>query len=1312
MRDAVAIIGSGAKFPGARDLVAFRRMIAAGSVHTSPVPALRWNHATVHSANPRHANKTPAQAGAFIDDIEWFAPEFFGVTPKRARLMDPQQRLMLEMARQALEDAGYARRVLADGRVGVYVGASSQDHRTWLTGAVTGPVNLSGHSGVAANLTSEEQAAVFAGVPAISAYTITGAQLNMIAANVSQAFDFRGPAFALDTACSSALAALHEAVLHLRTGIVDAALVGGVYTIIDPTMMVCFSRIGALSFTDRCAPFQTEANGFVLGEGAGAVVLKRLADAQRDGDRVVAVIRGVAMNNDGRGQGPLTPSASGQAAVMRDAWRDAGCDPASAGLLEAHATATQAGDGSELAALADVFGGAAAPVPVSSIKANIGHGLSSAGMASLLKAVCAVESGLIFPQPVSGPLRQELSSTTARLRVPVTAEAWKRQGDTPRRAGVSAFGFGGTNVHVVIEEPPVAVTHQPVRGQQRVTVSAPNRELLATYAGELASAVRDSGATVGDTAFTLATRRTETEAVDFDAADTVELIERLEQVACGETPPPATVKERSAGNLISLPPSPLAQRRYWLIDENKVARATAAGGGADVLTAEETVDGDDALAVVVASVCAVTAWQPGDVKPEHWFVADLGFDSLTTLELMTVLGRSLPGMTPPPRTIFTHALTVGELAGWIAAAPRATAETTGPAVVFETTTHAWLGEHRPGGRRLLPMAAMLQAARQLTGAEAVADFRVTAPVEVTGDRVALHAETGADGAFTLCTDAGVRAATGRTVKVSGWEQPLARADTLPGELSLVSFYAEFGFHGPALQALAGAPRVGATSVEGVIAAEGDAVTILDGALQLALYWLADTRRRAALVTGFADYRQLREWPVRGTVRCTAILTSEGADGVRGDFDLADENGGLIAQWRGVDARVLAGVATGGLPEVRELAARKAALAQAGFAMPYFQAHDGTAGAMTSIGGREVVNFSSYNYLGLAGDPVVNAAATAAVLRYGTSASASRVASGERPVHGELERALAEFLGCGGALATVSGHSINVALIGHLFGPEDLVIHDSLAHDSIVTGARLSGARRLAFAHNDLAALEALLSAERSKARRVLIAVEGVYSMDGDLAPLPGVVALKKKYDAMLLVDEAHSLGVLGATGAGAGEHFGVTRGDVDLWMGTLSKTLASCGGYVAGDAALIDYLKFTMPGFVYSVGLSPANAAAALAALQLLQARPGLPATLRERADFFRRACREQGVDIGLSAESAVVPCITGSSTKALRLAEALGAAGVNVQPIFYPAVEEGRARLRFFITAEHTEVQLTRTAVLLGRELAALNETQEKLST
>lgn len=1317
MHDAIALIGAGARFPGAHQMSDFRGMVLSGSVHFSPVPALRWDHAQVHSPNPKHVNKTPARAGAFVDDIEWFAPEFFGVTPKRARLMDPQQRLILEIARQALEDAGYARRRLVDGRVGVYVGASSSDHRTWVSSPVHVPVNLAGRDGVAPALSADEVSAVSAALPGISAYTITGAQLNMIAANVSQAFDFHGPAFAIDTACSSALAALHEAVLHLRAGVVDAALVGGVYVQIDPIMMVCFSRIGALSFNDRCSPFQAGADGFILGEGAGMVVLKRLADAQRDGDRILAVVRGVAMNNDGRGQGPLTPSATGQAAAIRDAWRDAGCDPASVGLLEAHATATVAGDASELAALGEVFAGnVSAQVPISSIKANIGHGLSSAGMASLLKVVMAVEQGVIPPQSLSGPLRSEFAGSASWLRVPTNAEPWATRDGAPRRAGVSAFGFGGTNVHVVLEEAPAdRRAPSPVASRHRVVVSAPNTELLKTYARALARAVGESGAAPVDVAFTLATRRIDTVKVEFCAADTVELISKLDQLGDGGTLLPSVAADPSHGRLVSLPASPLVQRRFWLVDETKVSGAAKTVAGASEPSVEASVQGDDELAVVIAAICSVTAWRAEEITPKQRFVADLGFDSLTTLEFMAVLGRSLPDMAPPPRTIFTQTLTVAELAAWVSAAPQSGVAISGPSVVFTLESHPWLREHRPGGRSMLPLAAMLDAARTImarqTGGDVVLeDFRVIAPAEVTGERVTVRIEADEAGAFTLCSDTGVRLATGRSRPASGM-LPAIKADaTFKGEIDLETFYADFGFHGPTIQALACVPSVGAASMTGVISGGLDPVLRLDGALQMALYWLAGARRQTAVAMGFADYRQMAGWPEVGMVHCTALLTREGAHDLRGDFDLRDANGGLIAQWRGVEARVLTTkpahpTGAADLPEVRELAERKAAMSDAGFTMPYFQVHDGVAGATTHIGGREFINFSSYNYLEFAGDPAVNRAAMDAVLSYGTSASASRVASGERPLHAELEHALADFLGCGGALATVSGHSINVSLIGHLFGPEDLVVHDSLAHDCIVSGARLSGARRLVFPHNDMAVLDALLTAERSKARRVLIAVEGVYSMDGDLAPLAEVVALKKKHGAMLLVDEAHSLGVLGATGAGAGEHFGVERGDVDLWMGTLSKTLASCGGYVAGDAALIDYLKFTMPGFVYSVGLSPANAAAALAALRLLRAKPDLPRRLRERADFFRGACREQGVDIGLSAESAVVPCLTGSSAKALQLAQMLGAEGVNVQPIFYPAVEEGRARLRFFITAAHSDEHLSRTAALLGRELAVLNE-------
>ncbi len=1331
MDNSVAIIGVGARFPGSTDAVAFRRAIRAGVVQVQAVPPERWDHRIVHSPERRHANKTPAQAGAFIDGFNRFAPEFFGITPKRAKIMDPQQRLMLEIARHALEDAGYARRRLGGGKTGVYVGACSSDHRLLVAGAVNIPCDLAGRSGVAAPLTPEQALAVTGALPPIQGYSIVGQQLNMIAANVSQVFDFHGPAFAVDTACSSALAALHEAVLHLRAGIIDAAVVGGVYLQIDPIMMVCFSRIGALSFTDACRPFGADADGFVLGEGVGAVIVKRYADAVREGDRVLAVVRGIAMNNDGRAAGPLTPDIGGQRDVIRQAWRDAELELGTVGLIEAHATGTQVGDGVELAALRDVFGGEVqGRLPISSIKANIGHGLAAAGMASLLKATLAVHDGIIPPQPRAGRLRAELTESDALLRVPERAEAWTPRDGAPRRAGVSAFGFGGTNVHVVLEAPPMRAGRAAARKRYRFVFSAPTAELLLEHLSAVESTMREGPMTLGDVAGTLAQRRVDRVQGSFAASNETEFAAQLaalrEALAKGET---ITTEESEAddGERALLPPSPVAERRFWLIDEKKTQRAAPLQTAAAALPSTKeraplVARTGENFERVIAAVVAVTAWRAEEVKSEQRFVGDLGFDSLTTLEFMTVLGRSLPGMAPPPRTVFTPALTVGELAAFLdRGAPPSTGGETIAAPIFEIARHPWLHAHRPGRRALLPLAALVQAAQSVLrdrfgGPVNLEGFQVLTPVEVVGDRIALSVEI-ADGInFTIrFADGGARLATGKVRADAAAVAALKEPAGEPGKLSRATFYAEFGFHGRELQALTTRPTVAGRAVSGWLRCDAGDVVTLDGALQLALYWLASTKKATAVATGFAELIFVAPWPESGAVRCVGELADDAGGVLRGHFDFRDESGALLAQWRGVEARLLnerAAMETGGAaawPEVRALAARKQALAAAGLAMPYFRALDGAASSSVRMGGRELANFSTYNYLGLAGHPAVKRAAGAALERYGTSASASRVASGERPVHNELERALARFLGCEDALALVSGHATNVSVIGHLCGPEDLIVHDQLAHDCIVTGARLSGARRLAFPHNDVDALEELLEQERPKARRTLIAVEGVYSMDGDLAPLARIVELKRRHQALLLLDEAHSIGVLGATGRGAGEHFGVARGDVDLWMGTMSKALASCGGYLAGAAELIDYLRFTLPGFVYSVGLSPANAAAALAALQVLEEQPGLVGQLRARSDLFRELSRARGLDIGASEESAVVPCITGTSVRALRLAEALAARGVNVQPIFHPAVEEGRARLRFFITAEHSEEQIRNTVETLAEEFGALADAQEE---
>lgn len=385
------------------------------------------------------------------------------------------------------------------------------------------------------------------------------------------------------------------------------------------------------------------------------------------------------------------------------------------------------------------------------------------------------------------------------------------------------------------------------------------------------------------------------------------------------------------------------------------------------------------------------------------------------------------------------------------------------------------------------------------------------------------------------------------------------------------------------------------------------------------------------------------------------------------------------------------------PEIVRLRQTSDELSAVGIINPFFTVHEAVTGDRTLIGGREYINFSSYNYLGMSGHPLVSDAAKAAIDRYGTSVSASRLVSGEKPIHSELERGIAEFLGTESAVVFVGGHATNESTIGHLLGPGDLIIHDALAHNSIVQGASLSGARRRPFPHNDWRSLDEILASERKYYRRALIAIEGVYSMDGDIADLPGFIDVKRRHRALLFVDEAHSLGVLGRHGRGISEHFDINPRDVDIWMGTLSKSLGSCGGYIAGSQVIANYLKYTAPGFVFSVGMSPANAAAALAALRILEDEPSRVATLAERSRLFLNLARRRGLNTGLSHHTAIVPAIVGNSRHALLLSRALFERGINVQPILYPAVEESASRLRFFITALHTEHQIEQAVEALA---------------
>jgi 8-amino-7-oxononanoate synthase len=392
------------------------------------------------------------------------------------------------------------------------------------------------------------------------------------------------------------------------------------------------------------------------------------------------------------------------------------------------------------------------------------------------------------------------------------------------------------------------------------------------------------------------------------------------------------------------------------------------------------------------------------------------------------------------------------------------------------------------------------------------------------------------------------------------------------------------------------------------------------------------------------------------------------------------------------------------PEYLRLRQNLNVLESSGLGNPYFTTHEGITNDRTTIGGRELSNFCSYNYLGMSGDPLVTEAAKKAIDRYGTSTSASRLVSGQKVVHVELERALCELLGTEDCVVLSGGHATNESVIGHLLGPGDLILHDALAHNSIVQGCILSGARRRPFAHNDWRAANLLLERFRHEYRRVLIAIEGVYSMDGDIPDLPGFIEVKRRHRALLMIDEAHSLGVLGARGRGIAEFFGVERGEVDIWMGTLSKALGSGGGYIAGCQPLVEYLRYTTPGFVFAAGMPPACAAAALAAVRLMQSQPQRLMRLRENSELFLTLAKQRGLNTGHSQHTPIVPVILGNSLNCLRLSRAMFARGVNVAPILHPAVEESAARLRYFLTALHNAEQIRYAVDATAEELERID--------
>ncbi|MGK8558787.1 type I polyketide synthase [Nocardia gipuzkoensis] len=1459
----IAIVGLDCRFPQAPDPAALWQLLIDGRDVIAEVPANRWNADDFH--DPAGAPGTiNTRSGGFIDDADAFDDEFFGITPREAEAMDPQQRLLLQATWRAFEDATLDPRAEAGSRTGVFVGVMANE---W------------------ANLQMSDYGAITPQHGSGNGYFMTANRL-------SYQFDLKGPSIAVDTACSSSLVAIHLACAALTSGECDQAIAGGVNLVLTPAVGVFYTQAGLSAPDARCKPFSGNADGIVRGEGVAVLVLRRLADAQAAGLPIYAVIKGSAVNSDGRSNGITAPNRWAQQQVIGEACDRAAVLPEDVDFLEAHGTGTVLGDMIEVKALGQLHGkNRVRPCGIGSIKGNLGHTEGAAGVAGLIKVALALHHGVVPPSRFADQENPRLRMAQHGLRLLAEPMPLER----PAHGGVSSFGIGGTNAHIVLGSAPA--TESPsssgggvltlssndaaglrrnahrmaeslaamppdhfaqlcwtsnrakASGAHRLAIVASDRDdAIARLRGDLeygvAQAVRIGWMFTGqgsqfagmaraldaasplfrralaavDHAMTAHLGRSVRELLLDQSVDTQRWSERsrMDTQRWSERSRMDTQRwsERSRMDIdrTELAQPAIFAMEYalaksladagvlpaWLIGHSIGEFAAAAVAG--------VFDLDDACRLVVARGAlmqrlpddgAMLAVRTGTEQiadlladePEVALAAVNGPGELVLSGAAEALGRIRDALAA--RAVSTKELNVSHafhsplmvpmLEQFEAVARECTYRA--PVLPIYSTVHGrLLGEHEA-----MDAAYWTEHVRATVRfGDAVEAALATDPTHVieVGPRRVLTALVGRirpDLAARCLAPSPGPAATGGELAETlaalyrdgfdpNWDQLYEPAHrmrrrlpvyefstehrfwveppTLPSTSAhteettmdqVISFFREqnavlaslvagtgqSGAAQPAVPAMvahqsvapqtAAGPALLAPDVAGVVRAElarvsgfpvdrlRDAQTLSD---DLGFDSLMLTDLFAGLIRKLPGLTIDPTWFTRTTTLGDMIGYVTGQVGGPGSGAPAPGPGAAAA--RPSEPRLAAVEAEyriADFAEVRAIADRLSGVEALGLSNPYFLVNDGVTTDTSVIDGEPMINFSSFNYLGLSGHPAVVAAVQDAVARYGSSCSASRILSGEKPVHRELEAELAALLGTEDAIALVGGHSTNVTIIGHLVGPEDLVIHDALAHDSILQGCKLSGATRRPFPHNDHAALDRLLTEIRHQYRRVLVLIEGVYSQDGDIPDLPAIIAIKKKHKALLMIDEAHSVGVLGEGGGGIGEYFGVDRADVELWSGTMSKALAGCGGYVAGSAELIRFLKYTTPGFVYSVGMTPMNAAASAAAIRQLRADREPLERLRHNARLFLSLAREAGIDTGDSHDTPIIPCIVGDSLKTLKLSNALLRRGVNVNPILYPAVPEDLARLRFFVTACHTEDQIRDTIKILAEEVSLLSE-------
>ncbi len=513
-REPIAIVGMGCRFPaGADGPEAYWRLLDEGRDAIREVPSDRWDVDAYYDPNPEQPGKMSTRWGGFLDRVDQFEPQFFGIAPREAASMDPQQRLLLEVTWEALEHAGYAPDGLAKTPTGVFIGICGSDYYHMLMGSAAGASNT---------------------------YLATGTTHSVASGRLSYVLGLQGPCVSVDTACSSSLVAVHLACQSLNNRECRMALAGGVNTILSPEATIALSTARMMAPDGRCKAFDASANGFVRAEGCGLVVLKRLSDAVADGDRVLAVIRGSAVNQDGRSSGLTAPNGPSQEAVVREALARAEVAPADVGYVEAHGTGTSLGDPIEARALAAVMANARPPerpLLVGSVKTNIGHLEAAAGIAGLIKVVLALEHQRIPAHLHLQKLNPHIP--WAELPLEVTSEARSWPADGKRVAGVSSFGFSGTNAHIVLGDAPASVAPADALADRPLhlcCLSARSASALTRQAARLANHVEaNANEALGDVCFTANEGRAHfAHRAALTAATRDELGAKLSALAAGE----------------------------------------------------------------------------------------------------------------------------------------------------------------------------------------------------------------------------------------------------------------------------------------------------------------------------------------------------------------------------------------------------------------------------------------------------------------------------------------------------------------------------------------------------------------------------------------------------------------------------------------------------------------------------------------------------------------------------------------------------------------------------------------------------------